>query len=85
MTKTKISVSLDGNKLSQAQALVTAASVSELLDVALVRLIEDELERRHVDGYERTPVNADLVGWAQLRRVPLSDDVDWAGLYGEQS
>jgi hypothetical protein len=49
MVKRKLSVSLDPGKLKQAQSLVEVDSVSELLDVALARLIEEELERRHVD------------------------------------
>lgn len=82
MVKSKLSVSLDPGKLKQAQALVGADSVSELLDVALARLIEEELERRHVDGYERVPVHQDLATWAALPREADPDEVDWAALYG---
>lgn len=83
MAKSKISVSLDSNKLERAQSFIHAASVSELLDVALCRLIDDELELRHVDGYVRTPVNEEHEPWAGMRRDPaLEDDVDWASLYG---
>ena len=82
MAKSKVSVSLDPRRLEQAQSLVGAASVSELLDVALARLIEDELERRHVEGYVRTPVDGAAAEWAQITRGPLGDDVDWAALYG---
>jgi hypothetical protein len=82
MAKSKLSVSLDPIKLKQAQSLVDAHSVSELLDVALARLIEEELERRHVDGYERVPVQHDLAAWAELPREADRDEVDWAALYG---
>ena len=82
MAKSKISVSLDPDRLEQAQSLVPADSVSELLDVALARLIEEELERRHVEGYVRTPVDDETARWAQITREPLDDDVDWAALYG---
>jgi len=82
MAKSKMSVSLDSNKLERAQSFVNAASVSELLDVALARLIDDEQERRHVDGYVRIPVNDEIAQWASVRREAIDDDVDWAALYG---
>jgi hypothetical protein len=82
MAKSKLSVSLDPGRLKQAQSLVAADSVSELLDVALARLIEEELERRHVDGYERVPVQHELAAWSALPRKADDDDVDWAALYG---
>jgi hypothetical protein len=82
MAKSKLSVSLDPGRLKQAQSLVATDSVSELIDVALARLIEEELERRHVDGYERLPVQQDLAKWAALPRKVDDDDVDWAALYG---
>ncbi len=83
MSKTKISVSLDPGTLAQAQALTTSASVSELLDVALKRLIKEELERQHVAGYEKMPVGDEFASWANMDRIPESDnEVDWAALYG---
>lgn len=82
MKKSKMSVSLDPRKLEQAQALIPASSVSELLDVALARLIGEELERRHVDGYVQIPVRRELGEWAAVQREPDADDVDWAKLYG---
>lgn len=83
MAKSKMSVTLDSNKLERAQSFIRAASVSELLDVALARLIDDELERRHVDGYVRMPVDEEPEPWDGMRRDPaLEDDVDWASLYG---
>ena len=68
-------------RLELARSLLPTASVSELLDVALARLIDEELERRHVDGYRRFPSDNDLGGVAAIPRSPLFDDVDWAALY----
>ena len=83
VAKTKISVSLDPGTLSQAQALVASGSVSELLDVALHRLIHEELERQHVAGYEKLPVGGEFSGLSNTIRVrEVDDDVDWAALYG---
>ena len=81
MAKSKISVTLDPMRLEQARSLLPTASVSELLDVALARLIDEELDRRHVDGYRRFPSDADIEGVAAISRNQLSDDVDWAALY----
>ena len=84
MAKSKLSVTLNPDRLAHAQALVPTSSVSELLDVALVRLIEEEMDRRHVAGYLETPVNDDVAQWARINRQPLGDDdnVDWAAHYG---
>ena len=82
MAKSKMSVSLNPETLEQARQLVPTTSVSELLDVALSRLIEGELERRHIDGYRKLPVDDEFRALARFERRPEHDDVDWAALYG---
>lgn len=84
MAKTKVSVTLDPAKLAQARALLETSTVSELIAVALDRLIVDELDRRHVAGYLRHPPDEDEDSWANAPRDPseIADDVDWAALYG---
>ncbi len=84
MAKTKASVSLDPTKVAQARELLGVPSLSEVIDIALERLIVDELDRRHAAGYARQPPDADEEAWAEVRRDPseIADDVDWAGLYG---
>ncbi len=83
MAKDKTSVTLDADKVRRARELVATKSVSELLDLALSRLIEDQLERRHVDGYLRLPPGSDELEWANLPRdgSGVADDTDWAALY----
>lgn len=85
MAKTKASVTLDPQKVARAKEIIGAASLSELIDVALARLIDSELERRHIAGYLRQPPGAAEDGWADAERAPadIDDDVDWAALYGE--
>jgi hypothetical protein len=61
MAKTKLSVSLDPDTIQRAKALVQVASVSDLLDIALGRLIQTEEERQHAI--------ADDVDWAELYGV----------------
>lgn len=84
MSKTKASVSLDPTKVAQARELLGTPTLSELIDIALDRLIVDELERRHVAGYLRQPPDHDEDAWAEARRDAsgIADDVDWASLYG---
>lgn len=84
MAKVKVSVTLDPVKLARARELVEVATLSQLLDMAIDRLIVDELERRHAGGYLAHPPEADEVAWAELARDPtqIADDVDWARLYG---
>jgi hypothetical protein len=84
MSKTKASVSLDPAKVAQARELLGVPTLSELIDIALDRLIVDELERRHAAGYLRLPPDQDDNAWAEVQRESsgIADDVDWAGLYG---
>ena len=84
MAKTKVSVTLDPTKLAQARALVGAPTVSELIAIALDRLIVDELDRRHVAGYAEHRPDEDEDAWADVPRDPsdVADEVDWAALYG---
>jgi hypothetical protein len=84
MPKTKASVSLDPAKVAQASELLGGPPLSELIEIALSRLILGELERRQVAGYLRQPPDHDEDAWAEVERDPsgIADDVDWAGLYG---
>lgn len=82
--ETKVSVTLDPAKLAQARALVGVPTVSELIAVALDRLIAAELDGRHVAGYLEQPPDEEEDSWADAPRDPseIADDVDWAALYG---
>ncbi len=84
MSKTKASVSLDPAKVAQARELLGSPTLSEVIDIALARLILGELERQHVAGYLRQPPDHDEDAWAEVERNPsgITDDVDWANLYG---
>jgi len=85
MTKTKVSVTLDPEKVAQAREILGTPTLSELIDVALARLIESELEQRHVAGYLRLPPVSAEDAWADASRTgaDIADDVDWAALYEE--
>lgn len=81
MPKSKVSVALERSKVDEARRLVDTGSVSELIDIALTRLIAAERERRHVLGYERVPQGTEDVEWAEMprRNEDIADDTDWAG------
>ncbi len=84
MAREKVSVTVDPVKVAQARVLVGTATLSHVIDVALDRLIIEELERRHIAGYLAHPPRADEDAWAEVERDPneIADDVDWARLYG---
>lgn len=80
MAKTKLSITVYPKKLEQAQDLLGPIAVSALLDTALSRLIRQEYERRHVQGYAlHPPLDEDLL-WADASRdaSDIADDTDWA-------
>jgi hypothetical protein len=62
----------------------SVSTLPELIDVALDRLIVDELERRHAGGSRRSPTDHHDDAWAEVPpdSSGIADDVDWASLYG---
>jgi len=61
MNKVKISATLRPDQLAEAKRLTGCDNVSEVLDRALAALIDDELERAHVEGYVRLPQGGETV------------------------
>ncbi len=61
MGKVKVSATVDPDRLARAKQLTGCATVSEVLDRALAALIDDELERVHVEGYARAPQGEETV------------------------
>lgn len=51
MTRVKVSATLAPELIAEARAVVSTASLSELLDRALEALVERELERRWLDAH----------------------------------
>lgn len=60
MAKRKISATLSPERIQQAQELTGSTNLSELLEQGLAALVERELERRWVAGYQRQPPGEDL-------------------------
>jgi len=84
MAKDKVTITLDRAKADRARGLVAARSTSEVIDLALDRLIDAERLRRDIAAYRRNPPDA------AERSIPLlgdssglSDPTDWEALYPE--
>jgi hypothetical protein len=84
MGKQKVTITLDRAKAQAARDLVGAASTSEVVDIALDRLVRAERLRRDVEAYRGTPQTAEENAFADLADTSaLSDDVDWEALYAD--
>lgn len=81
MAASKITVTLDRAKADEARQLVGAASTSEVLDVALDRLIRAERLRLDIVAYEQTPPTREEVRLTNPVAVDLEDGTDWEALY----
>ena len=82
MTKEKVTITLDRAKADRARALVGARSTSEVVDIALDRLVRAENLRRDVEAYRRVPQTEEDEPWASIAETSsLADDTDWESLY----
>jgi len=85
MAKQKVTITLDRAKADEARLLVGSANTSEVIDVALGRLIRAERLRRDIDAYRRLPpTDTDLLVALQAETSGLADDTDWAALYDDE-
>ncbi len=77
-------MTLDRDKVEQARALIGGRSMSEVIDVALGRLIRAERLRRDVEAYASQPLTEDELALVDLQpSLDLGDDdVDYDALYG---
>jgi hypothetical protein len=86
MAKDKVTITLDRSKAELARGLVGASSTSEVIDLALERLILAERLRQDVEAYRRLPQSSDELGLTdEAARIALEDDVDWASLYADSA
>lgn len=84
MAKSKATVLLDRAKVAEARTLIAGRSMSEVIDVALDRLIRSERLRHDVKAYARHPESDEERAFADLPvALDLDDeDVDYEALYG---
>lgn len=86
MAKQKVTVTLDRAKADEARALVGSASTSEVIDVALDRLIRAERLRRDITAYrELPPTDVDVVLALSADTSGLADDTDWEAVYDDEA
>jgi hypothetical protein len=85
MAKEKVTITLDRAKADAARHLVGAASTSQVVEIALERLLRTERLRQDVRAYRRLPQTAEERGLAeQGDSVGLQDDdIDWEALYAD--
>ena len=82
VAKEKVTITLDRAKADRARALVGARSTSEVVDIALDRLVRAENLRRDVEAYRRVPQTEEDEAWASIAETSsLADDTDWESLY----
>lgn len=77
-----MTITLDRSKANAARALVGASSTSEVIDIALERLIRAVRKSNDVAAYKLRPTSRQedelaLLGDSQS----LADDTDWESLY----
>ena len=84
MARDKATVTLDRAKVHAAMDLTGGRSMSEVIDIALDRLIRAEQLRRDVVAYARQPLSDDEVALTDMRvTLDLDDeDVDYEAPYG---
>jgi hypothetical protein len=84
VAKDKVTITLDRAKAESAKSLLGAASTSQVIDVALDRLIRAERLRRDIEAYRRMPPNEEEIALATLAPTAhLDDDTDWEALYAD--
>ena len=84
MAREKATISLDRGKVEEARTLVHGKSMSDVIDLALDRLIRVERLRHDVAAYERQPLSQEE---SALGGIPVAldlddDDVDYDQWYG---
>jgi len=82
MAKDKVTITLDRAKVSRARSLIGARSTSEVIDLALDRLIRAERLRADIAAYRRVPPTDAEAQLAAVGDVSaLGDETDWEALY----
>jgi hypothetical protein len=81
MAREKVTITLDRSKAEDARSLVGASSTSEVVDIALDRLIRAERLRHDVAAYRRIPPTGAETQISLLADDASLDETDWESLY----
>lgn len=85
MTKSKITISVDPEKIAEIRRITGAESVSGAIDLALDQVIRRVRTLGDIAAYQAMPATADEIAWASFR-VPaddIDDDTDWDAMFPE--
>jgi hypothetical protein len=84
MAREKATITLDRDKAAKARLLVGGRTTSEVIDIALERLIRSLELRRDIQAYLDRPATKDELALAELPvEFDLGDDeVDYDAVYG---
>lgn len=86
MARSKATVMLDRDKVEAARAVTGVTSISDVLDVALDRVLRAAELRHDITAYGASPPTADeLFGDLPVAFDLDDDDVDYEVLYGADS
>lgn len=86
MAKDKVTITLDRAKAARARALVGSSSTSEVIDLALDRLIRAEQLRTDIAAYQLIPPTDREIQLGMMGDYSgLADETDWSGLYPEEA
>lgn len=85
MAREKTTIMVERSQVAAARELCGAASTSDVIGLALSRLIRTERLRRDIEAYTSIPQDS---GEAALAELPVEfdlgdEDVDYDALYGE--
>lgn len=81
MARDKVTITMSRDKAAIARSLTGAGSTSEVIDIALDRLIRAERVRQDVAAYRRIPQTAPELALADASDSDLGDETDWEALY----
>jgi hypothetical protein len=82
MAKVKVTITLDRSKANDARALVGASSTSEVIDIALERLIRAARKSKDLAAYRRLPPTKQENDLAFIGDAGgVADETDWESLY----
>jgi hypothetical protein len=86
MARNKATITLDRQKVARASALIGVMNMSDVIDIALDRLIRSEELRHDIAAYARIPLDEGELALADIPvEFDLNDaDVDYDALYGNQ-
>ncbi len=86
MAKDKVTITLDRAKAEHARALVGASSTSEVIEIALERLLRAERLRRDIAAYRQQPQTDAEISFGLIDPDgDLTDDTDWEAVYADSA